>query len=461
MQTGRDIAQRVSAGTLDPLVVVDEAIARCEASQARLNALTVIDATKAMAEAERVRARLDVGEALPLAGVPIVVKDNIWVGGWPITQGSIAFRNHIAPRDAVCVERARRAGAVVVGIGHCPEFACKGNTRSPLYGVTHHPMNPELTPGGSSGGNVAIVAEGAVPMSIGTDGGGSSRRPPAHCGLVGFKPSYGAIPHPFGFAEPFWGISCIAPITLDVTDAALLFEVMAGPDLRDPDSRILAPFRGELAEELRLAYHPTLGLGVPVDPDVAEAFAVAIDVLRQAGLAPELAAPNWPGAEQRRSLAAIQFAGLAAIHGEGFTQAPDLTDPDVAVQIEAGYKTTGIDVAMGLETSQLIRRALGLFFVNHDLILSPTTPCVAWPHHQLGPPEIGGQPVDGRGHAAFTPLFNHGQNPAISIPCGRGRDGLPVGFQIAGPVGEDWRVLAFASEAERLFAEAGLWTGLA
>ncbi|MCZ8374056.1 MAG: amidase [Beijerinckiaceae bacterium] len=460
MKRGRDIAAAVQGGRLDPVALAREAAAACIASQDRLNALTVIDGLRAEAEAATIPARLAAGETMPLAGVPIVVKDNIWVGGWQITQGSMAFRDHVAPRDALCVERARKAGAVVVAIGHCPEFACKGNTRSPLHGVTHHPMDPDLTPGGSSGGNVAIVAAGAVPMSIGTDGGGSSRRPPAHCGLVGFKPSYGAIPHPFGFAEPFWWITSISPITLDVADATLLYAAMAGPDLRDPESRIIAPPRHEDVKSLRLAWHPTLGLDAPVDPDVAEACERAVAALRQAGLRLAIAAPAWPAPSLRASLAAIQFAGLAALHGEAYRRAPELTDPDVAVQIEQGFAAKGTDVALGLEASQQIRRALGAFFTEHDLLLSPTTPCVAWPHAQLGPPEIGGRPVDSRGHAAFTPFFNHGQNPAISIPCGRGRDGLPVGLQIAGAVGEDYRVLAFAAEAERILAEAGLWTGL-
>ena len=135
-------------------------------------------------------------------------------------------------------------------------------------------------------------------------------------------------------------------------------------------------------------------------------------------------------------------------------------DPDVATQIEQGFRVSALDVARGMEASQKIRRCLGGFFSDYDLMLSPTTPCVAWPHTQLGPPEIGGKPVDVRGHAAFTPLYNHGQNPAISIPCGRGREGLPIGLQIAGGVGEDNRVLSFARTAERILAEAGLWTGL-
>lgn len=456
----RAIAGGVQGGTLDPLAVTRDALAQCHASQASINALTVIDDTKALAVAATISTRLAAGENLPLAGVPIIVKDNIWVGGWRITQGSRLFADHIAPRDALAVERARKAGAVVLGIGHCPEFACKGLTRSPLYGTTHHPKNASLTPGGSSGGNSAIVAAGLVPLSIGTDGGGSSRRPPAHCGIVGFKPSHGAIPHPFGFSEPFWWITCLAPIARDVADAALFFQVMAGPDTRDSESLRLLSIRDENPMALRVAVHPTLGLDVPVDADVSEGFAQAIEALRKAGLPMTTTAPAWPEADERAALSAIQFAGLAAIHGALYRTDPEMMDPDVAAQIEQGFRLPATEVARGMEASQQIRRCLGAFFSDFDIMLSPTTPCVAWPHTDLGPAIIGGKPVDARGHAAFTPLYNHGQNPAISIPCGRGRAGLPIGLQIAAGVGEDHRALAFAAHAERILAESGLWTGL-
>ena len=363
----------------------------------------------------------------------------------------------MAPRDATAVARLRAAGAVILAIGTCSEFAAKGNTTTPLHGITRNPLDPTLTAGGSSGGCSAIVAVGAVPIALGTDGGGSSRRPPSHCGLVGFKPSYGAVPHPHGFPEPFWGLSSLSPIARDVTDAALMFEVIAGPDPLDPDSRTLAPVRDEAVAGLRIAQHPTLGLDVPVDADVAAAYEAAIDALQAAGLMLEEEAPAWPSAEERASLSASQFAGLAAFHGEAYKQNPDWMDPALAAQVEAGLALPATRFAEAVETGQRIRRAAAAFFTAHDLMLSPTTACVAWPVEQLGPPVIGGKPVDGRGHAVFTPLWNQGQNPAVSIPCGRGRDGLPVGLQIAGAVGEDRRVLAFARLAEQVLADAGLW----
>jgi aspartyl-tRNA(Asn)/glutamyl-tRNA(Gln) amidotransferase subunit A len=455
--SARTTAKQVRTGLRDASAVVQDAVDACRASQAGLNALTIIDADKALAEAATVGPRLAAGEDMPLAGVPIVVKDNIFVGGWRITQGSRYFADHVAPHDALCVERARRAGAVVVAIGTCSEFACKGLTNTPLHGATRNPLDLALTPGGSSGGNSAIVAAGAVPVSIGTDAGGSSRRPPSHCGLVGFKPSYGAIPHPFGFPEPFWWLTSISPIARDVEDAALLFSVMAGPDVRDPESRPLTPPDAAAAQTLRIAFHPKQGLDVPVDDDVASAFAVAITALARAGPRLTEAAPSWPSTRERANLTAIQFAGLAAIHGDAYRAAPGLIDPDVAAQIEAGFALPATRFADAVETSQRVRRAFAAFCGEFDLLLSPTTPCVAWPHTMLGPDRIGGVAVDSRGHAVFTPLFNHAQAPAISIPCGRGRDRLPVGLQIAGPVGADWRVLTFAAAAERILADAGLW----
>lgn len=455
--TAQAIVAGVSAATLDPVQLTRDALDRCAASRERLRALTVIGADSALAEARQVSARIAAGESLPLAGVPLIVKDNIWVEGWRITQGSRLFAEHVAPRDALAVERARAAGAVVIAIGACSEFACKGLTVTPLHGVTHHPMNPELTPGGSSGGNAAAVAAGLAPLSLGTDAGGSSRRPPAHCGVVGFKPSQGAVPHPFGFAEPFWGLSCISPITTTVADAALLFDVIAGPDPRDPESRPVAAPEPP-GRRLKIALAPTLGLDAPIDDDVAAAFERACAALLRLAHGFAEAAPDWPASDERATLSNVQFAGLAALHARALSEAPGVIDPDVLAQIERGARLTGVDVALGLEASQNVRRRLASFFEGHDLLLSPTAPCVAWPHGQLGPPVIGGRKVDPRGHAAFTPLFNHGHAPAISIPCGRGRDGLPVGLQIAGPVGADWRVLSFAAEAERALADAGLWS---
>jgi len=273
--SAREIAADVAAGRTTAVETAKAALGRIEAAKA-LNAVVAVNSARTLADAAAVDARLRAGETMPLAGVPIVVKDNIWVGGWRVTQGSRLFANFIAPQDAIAIERLRSAGAVIVGIGATSEFACKGVTTSQLYGPTRHPLDPALTPGGSSGGPAVAVAAGLVPLAIGTDAGGSSRRPPAHVGVAGFKPSYGAIPYGPGFAEPFYGLSVIAPIAAEVADITLAFEAMAGLDGRDPDSAVVAQQAKDTAGQ-RIAFSPRLGLDVAIDDVVANGLASAVD----------------------------------------------------------------------------------------------------------------------------------------------------------------------------------------
>lgn len=451
-QTAREIAAAVNANKADPVEVVDAFVARIAEKNPSLNALVHFDPGIARDEALAVRRRRSNGEAMSLAGVPVVVKDNIWVGGQRISQGSRLFADHVAQVDALAVARLRQAGAVIVGIGNSPEFACKGVTNSPLHGPTRHPLNASLTPGGSSGGNAAALAADFAPIALGTDGGGSGRRPPAHTGAVGFKPSFGAIPYGPGFSEPFWGISVLAPMGRSVDDVAALFDAVAGADARDVESVDIEAEPSEAPSRLRVALSRDLGLGAPIDADVERAIADGAERLAKAGWTIECADVAWPIGIGEASIMPLQAAGLAAIHGETWRRTPNLFDPDIAVQIERGLSLAGADVGKALEASALIKRTIAQFFAGYDLLLCPTAPCVAWPLTQLGPERIGGVDVPPRGHAVFTPLFNHALVPAISIPCGRGRDGLPVGLQIVARRGRDRTLLAAAMEAERILA---------
>ncbi|WP_035640702.1 amidase [Bradyrhizobium sp. ORS 375] len=435
-------ARQTSAGEM-----AEQALARIDAARA-LNAIVAIDPERTRAEADAVDARVSAGEMLPLAGVPVVIKDNIWVGGWRITQGSRLFADFIAPEDAIAVARLRRAGAVIVGIGATSEFACKGVTTSLLYGPTHHPNNPDLTPGGSSGGPAVAVAAGLVPLAIGTDAGGSSRRPPAHVGVVGFKPSYGAVPYGPGFAEAGWGISVIAPIAADVGDARLAFEAITGIDPRDPATFEL-PKAGH-AKPLRIAFSPRLGLDVAVDEEVSSGLRQAIDRLRAGGTPIADADPIWPAGLAEDAVMPLQHAGLAALHGEAFRSDATQFDPDIAKQIERGLGLSGADVALALEASARIARAFAAFFLHVDVLLAPTVPCVAWPFTQLGPTMIGGRAASPRGHAVFTPFVNHAGVPAISIPCGRNAQGLPFGLQLIAARGHDRMLLDVAARVEQV-----------
>lgn len=456
MDSAEAIAAAVRAGRVSALAVAEAAIARIEAKR-DLVAVVDFDPEEGRAAAREVDRRLTAGADLPLAGIPVVIKDTLWVAGRRVTQGSRLFADFVPPADAIAVERLKRAGAVIVGMANTSEFACKGVTTNGVYGTTRHPMDAALTPGGSSGGPSVAVAAGLVPLALGTDAGGSSRRPPAHVGVVGFKPSYGAIPRGPGFPSPFAGLSCPAPIAATVADAALMFSVLRGPDGRDPDALTPALADMRAPDTLRVAYSPTFGLDAPVDAEVAEGIAHAVTALARYGARVTRRDPVWPEGADEAALMPLQHAGLAAIHGAAFRRDPTVFDPDIAAQIERGLALDGAAVARAILLSQDIMRALGRFFTDIDLLIGPTVPCVAWPWSRLGPETIGGMEVSPRAHAAFTPLFNHAKVPAISIPAGRGRAGLPFGLQIAGPRGHDDRVLGFAAMAEAVLAEEGLW----
>jgi aspartyl-tRNA(Asn)/glutamyl-tRNA(Gln) amidotransferase subunit A len=446
--TAAEIAADVTAGRATAVDVASAALDRIEAARA-LNAVVTSDHECTLRDAAAVDRRLSAGEPMPLAGVPIVVKDNIWVKGWRIAQGSRLFADFVAPRDAIAIERLRHAGAVVVGIGATSEFACKGVTTSPLFGPTHHPLDPKLTPGGSSGGPATAVAAGLVPLAIGTDAGGSSRRPPAHVGIAGFKPSYGAIPYGPGFAEPFFALSCVAPIASNVADIALAFDSMVGLDPRDPDSATLVS-EPDKFEGLRLDYSPRLGLDVAVDDVVADGLASAVARLSDAGLQIAHRDPVWPSGATEESIMPLQQAGLAALYGDAFRRDPSVFDIDIAKQIERGLSWTGAEVAAALSASSAIAGAFAAFFCDVDLLLTPTVPCVAWPLTQPGPTMIGGRSASPRGHAVFTPFVNHARLPAISIPCGKDQNGLPFALQLISGRGHDRRLLNAARRIEAI-----------
>jgi len=445
-----DIAAAVTARRLSAKETAGDALQRIEAAGS-LNAVVTIDPERTLADAETVDRRIRAGEVLPLAGAPVVVKDNIWVAGWRVTQGSRLFDRFTAPQNAIAVARLKAAGAVVVGIGATSEFACKGVTTSPSFGPTRHPLDPDLTPGGSSGGPSVAVAAGLVPIAIGTDAGGSIRRPAAHVGVVGFKPSFGAIPYGPGFAEPVNGISVIGPIARDVRDTALAFGVMAGRDPRDPDAVDVDAVTTDIAG-LRVAFSPRLGLEAAVDQVVADGVAAAVARLRQSGLTVEDRDPVWPAGMSEEALMPLQHAGLAALYGDTFRQDPTRFDPDIAHQIERGLSWSGVEVAAALAVSDQIARAMAAFFVDIDILLTPTVPCVAWPLTQLGPAMIGGRSAGPRGHAVFTPFINHARVPAISIPCGRDSRGLPFGLQMVAARNADRTLLQAAAFAERALA---------
>lgn len=404
-----------------------------------INALVNFDAQAVLDEADRVDRRLANGSSqTALAGAMLSVKDNLWVEGRVASQGSRLFENFVAPQSALAVDRARACGGVILGGSNCSEFACKGITTNLVHGATRNPWDLQRTTGGSSGGAAAAVAAGLGHLALCTDGGGSTRRPAAHTGVVGFKPSAGAIAHPVGFAEPVFGNSVIGLMARTVADVAVAFDAIAGADRSDPQclpaasAAATADALGQPLAGLRIAFSPRLGLETPVDEDVAAAVERAARQLAASGAEVDCADPEWPEGTGEDALMPLQLGGLAALYGEQFRRDADRFDPDIAAQIERGLALSAADMAHALMHREAMFRQLARFFDSHDLLLSPTTPCVAWPLTELGPRTIGGKAVGPRSQAVFTPAFNHVYAPACSVPVALDREGLPIGAQIAG-----------------------------
>ncbi len=457
--TARHLAQQVSAKTLSATEVAKAMCARVARLEPQLNAFADFDPAVPLAAARGVDARLAAGELLPLAGVPFTVKDNLWLGGRPATFGSKVFAEFVAPRDAWCVARLRALGAVPLGVTNCSEFACKGITATPLHGETRNPWDLTRTPGGSSGGAVAAVAAGIGPLALVTDAGGSTRRPAAHTGLVGMKPTLGRVPNPWGFDDPNHLLSVIGQIGRDVEDVAMMLDALTAwepadtlstPAFAVPDA--MAALKAPLPErpKLRIAWSPQLGCGLAVDADVLATFEAAIEPLRRAGWNIERADPAWPPEAREYPLIALQQAGLAQRFGAVWRKTPEILDPDIGAQIEIGLTLSATRITELLKLREEFHASFTRFFSEFDAMLCPTSPVEAWPLGSLGPSEIGGLPAGPRGHAAFTPIFNYGGVPALSLPCGTGRQGLPVGLQIAGPRYADALVLRLGWHAEQV-----------
>ncbi len=281
-------AASVRAGDVSAAELVEASLDAIARGNPAINAFTVVLAEEARMRARAVDAAVSRGESAPLLGVPITIKDHIWMRDAPATNGSLAYRDFIPDADCEAVARLRAAGAIIVGKTNNPEFCYRGTTDNRVFGVTRNPWNLSRTPGGSSGGAGASVAAGMAPIALGTDGGGSVRIPASFCGVVGHKPTFGLVPKEPGF-KGWKTLSVDGPITRSVRDAALALSVLAGPAAAD-DMTYPAPAQDYVAAateqrdigSLRVACSVDMGFA-SVDPDVRAAFGRALDTLSDLG----------------------------------------------------------------------------------------------------------------------------------------------------------------------------------
>jgi aspartyl-tRNA(Asn)/glutamyl-tRNA(Gln) amidotransferase subunit A len=445
-----------ASGELSPVEVTKDALARIERFEPEVNAFTVRDDKVTLAMAKAAEARYLRKEPLgPLDGVPVTIKDNIGVAGWPMRRGSAVGSDAPWPEDAPATARLREAGTVFLGKTTMPEYGWKGVGDSPQSGITRNPWGTGTGPGGSSSGAAVCAALNLGCIHIGTDGAGSVRIPAAFTGVVGLKPTYGRVP---AFPVSTMGfLAHLGPLTRTVTDTALAMNAIARPDARDMTAVLDEPLDYVAGlpggvKGLRLAWSPKLGGDVAVDPEIAALTKAAAMAFQELGATVEEVDPGF--ADPIETLMTLWGAGAAlALRNAG----PDdrkRMDPGLVAVAEAGEKVSGTAyVDALLNQRNALAHRMAQFHARFDLLLTPTLPLPAF---EVGrdTPAHGGYGEDWTRWTPFTYPFNITQAPAISLPCGLTKAGLPAGLQIVGAFGRDALVLraAAAFEFARPFA---------
>jgi Asp-tRNA(Asn)/Glu-tRNA(Gln) amidotransferase A subunit family amidase len=449
--SGLELAQRIRGKEISPVEVVDAVLARVAAVNGTLNAYCTVAAEEARDAATAAEVAILSGEALgPLHGVPLSIKDIIFTRRLRTTGGSRLLADHVPEEDAVAVERLRAAGAVIIGKTNTPEFGLKGVTDNPLFGVTRNPWDRARTPGGSSGGAGAAVAAGLGPLALGSDGGGSIRIPASFCGIYGLKPSFGRVPS--GPGLPGWEtFSQSGPMTRTVRDAALMLDVLAGPDDRDRHSLPAdggAPYLAACDDGiagLSVAWSADLGHG-RVDPEVADLCAEAAVQFESLGCHVEVVMPTWDDPED-------MFRVLAA--GEAYAAYRDRLeaderslDPSTVELLRFGETITAARYLEATLKRREFWTEVQRFLARFDLLITPTVAVAPFAVDGLPITEIDGAPVSRLGWTPFTFPWNLTGQPAASVPAGFTAAGLPVGLQIVGRRHADRTVLAASAAWE-------------
>lgn len=408
---------------------------RLASARRDVNAFAGLLPEPALAAAERSDARRASGSRLGrLDGVPYAVKDNVFVAGAPVTWGSRCWAGHRAERSDVCVERMDAAGAVLVGTTTMPELAVGQTTSSAAYGTTRNPVDPRLTPGGSSGGSAAAVAAGIVPVALGTDAGGSTRAPASLTGLYGLRTAAGVVPRVNGFPQLVPGFQTIGILSADLDLVVAALSAMRGPDPRDPGSlltRRVAPWPGRL----RVAVITSVER-VRVDPVVLARVAAVAERLRTLGaVVREVPAPySWSGLREAwDTMAAVGIAAaLAGAPGPGPAHDGLLAAAARAADVD------GADYLRALTSVAHLRAEVEERLWDHDLVLCPTTLTAAWPADGGDPVLSDGTSPDPGDLGAFTHWVNAVGWAALSVPVEPFDDGRPIGVQlVAARGGED------------------------
>ena len=424
-------------------------LARAAAVNPTLNAVTTLDSEGAGRAAAASTERWRNGQALgPLDGVPITVKDSLHVRGLPTHCGSRALDGLVATVDETPVARLRDAGAVIFAKTNVPEFAMHGYTGNSVTGVTGNPWNPALTPGGSSGGAVALVAAGAGPLALAQDGGGSIRRPASHTNVVGLKPSRHRVPRLGGMPKLYLDYEVLGPVARCVDDLVTAMQVIGRAAVREPEER-----------PARILYIPRFA-DHPVDPQIAALTDAAAKNFAALGHEVDTAQRFDLAEAVNEGWSLVPQIGLAWLleHPHELSERPfeeALLGPAMQANARAGRAASARTLFALLIEIERLRSEVDRLFDRYDFLLTPAAAALPWHAEQTHPPRIAGRDVGPRGHAVFTAFANAAGLPAIALPCGwadpegpaSGR--VPVGLQLVAREGNDDALFAPARAYER------------
>jgi aspartyl-tRNA(Asn)/glutamyl-tRNA(Gln) amidotransferase subunit A len=469
-----EIAQAVNEQQSSAEEVVAQALERAKAAQTRYNAFITL-APDAVEAARRVDARIKQGERLPLAGVPVVVKDNLCTRGLRTTAASKSLEHFVPPYSATVIERLERAGAVVIAKANLDEFGMGSSNENSAFGPVKNPWDEGRVPGGSSGGSAVAVAAGVAPLALGTDTGGSVRQPASWCGLVGFKPTYGRLSR-YGVIAFASSLDQVGVLSSSARDIELALGCMAGRDPNDATS-LDAPYRSDAAavtdlDGLKVGLVRELS-GEGNSEGVLAALGRTVELLQSLGASVEevslpharhgvaayyLVAP----AEASANLARFDGMLYSRREGENALGQAEVMKRSRSVgfgaevkrrilvgtyALSAGYVEAYYQQA--LKVRRLIANECAAAFERVDLLLMPTTPTVAY---RLG--EKTGDPLSMYLGDVDTVLANLAGLPAVSFPAGLAEDGMPCGAQLLAPALRDERLLAVARVLEAQLGRA-------
>ena len=425
------------AGSLSPVEVVDDVLARIDRLNPSLHAYLVRFDELTRRQAREAEAAYRAGRALPLSGVPISIKDTFPLAGAVTTFGSVVHRHNVTQRDSGVVRRLRAAGAVFTGKTNTAEFGQSATSDNRLGPEASNPWDTTRTLGGSSGGAAVSVAAGLASVALAADGGGSIRIPASFTGLLGFKPTYGLIPDEGGLPA-MSDFVCPGPLAWRAGDARAFLGALLGRRMS----------RGSAGRGLRIAWCPRPE-GRPVDPGVAATVSAAVASLEALGH--EVAETTLPFEGWNQAFGPLVLAEERRERGDLLHEFPDVLSDYVRRSLAAAQTLTDAEIAAGRAAHRRYRARIAALFETWDAIATPATAVTAFPFDKR-PKRIAGREVDWLwGAFPFAVPFNVSGNPAVSLPCGLAV-GLPVGLQLVMPLNEDARLLDLAEDMEEALA---------